>query len=92
MAFSKDSRTRTGRRARWAVGGGIALALLILLVYLIINGNGLLVGLVLTLLVAWGTGLILERVDQSRRAPEDRDRGPGEPPDGYWGYRGRPGS
>lgn len=39
-----------------------------------------------------GTGLLLEKIDPSRRPPEDRPPGWKEGPHDHWGFRGRPGS
>lgn len=73
--------------------GVIALAALALLVYLVLTeGHAVLVGSVLLLGAAAITGLILDRIDNSRRPPEDRPEDWHESPEDYWGFRGRPGA
>lgn len=70
-----------------------ALAALAFVVYLVFTeGHAVLVGSVLLLAAAAITGLILDRVDHSRRPPEDRPDDWQKSPEDYWGFRGRPGA
>lgn len=59
-----------------------------LAIYAFATGNGIAVGLLITLVIAGVTGLVLERIDPSRK----RKPGSEGTRDEHWGYRGRPGS
>lgn len=69
--------------------GALVVGLVAFLVWALFSGRltGVLV-VALILLAAFGTGLILERVDTSR----NRDQGTDPDHDEHWGFRGRPGS
>lgn len=71
----------------------VALAALTFVVFLVLTeGHAVLVSSVLLLAAAAITGLVLDRVDNSRRPPEDRPADWQESPEDYWGFRGRPGA
>lgn len=63
-------------------------AVVALAIYAFATGNGLAVGLLIILIIAGLTGLVLDRIDSSRK----RGSGSTETQDQHWGYRGRPGS
>lgn len=62
------------------------------LILVLTRGDAVLVGLILLLGAAVGTGVVLDRIDYSRMAPEKRPKGWRQAPHDHWGYRGRPGS
>lgn len=66
-----------------SIAGVVALA-----IYAFATGNGLAVGLLITLVIAGVTGMVLERIDSSRK----RKPGSEGTRDEHWGFRGRPGS
>lgn len=66
-----------------SIAGVVALA-----IYAFATGNAFAVGLLITLIVAGGTGLVLERIDSSRK----RKQGSEGTRDEHWGFHGRPGS
>lgn len=77
------------RAALWVtVGGVVALALYLILT----RGSAVLVGSLLLLGAAFGIGVVLDRVDNSRRPPEKRPPDWESQPEDYWGFRGRPGA
>ena len=75
--------------ALWVVAGGI-LALTLFLV--LTRGSAVLVGTVLLLAGAFGTGVLLDKLDSSRRPPEKRPPDWEGHPEDFWGFRGRPGA
>lgn len=77
------------RAAIWVTVGAVAA----FVVYLILTrGSAVLVGSLLLLAAAFGTGVVLDRVDNSRRPPEKRPPDWESHPEDYWGFRGRPGA
>lgn len=68
---------------------GISIAAVVALaIYAFATGNGIAVGLLIIVAIAGVTGLMLERIDSSRK----REQGSEASRDEHWGYRGRPGS
>lgn len=66
---------------------GIVVAAIVgLIIVVIVTGRG--IGLLLLVAAAAVTGLILERLDKSRK----REPGSEGSPEDFWGFRGRPGS
>ncbi|MFP3882852.1 MAG: hypothetical protein ACLFRT_07360 [Actinomycetota bacterium] len=57
-------------------------------IFAFVTGSGLAIALLIVLALAGGGGLILERVDSTRR----REQGSEPTKDEHWGYHGRPGS
>lgn len=85
---SEDRQQRPGTRRLLQVGAwSLVAAGAVFLAYLLFaKGSSVLVGLVLMIATAVITGVILERIDSSRHAEHEGH------PEGYWGFRGRPGS
>ncbi len=83
----RHARFESGPIIKLLAGISIA-AVIALAIYAFATGNGLAVGLLITLVIAGVTGLVLERIDSSRK----RKPGSEGTQDEHWGYRGRPGS
>ncbi|MFP3882860.1 MAG: hypothetical protein ACLFWH_11150 [Actinomycetota bacterium] len=69
------------------VMGLFAAAVVALAVVAFMTGSDLAVGLLITLAIAGGVGVVLERMDSSRR----REQGSEGTKDEHWGFHGRPG-
>lgn len=82
-------RRRLLRIVLWAALIAVAAWVLFLI---LTRADVLVVALILLLGAAVGSGLILDRIDVSRRPPEERPEGWESHPEDYWGYRGRPGA
>lgn len=70
------------------VVGLFAAAVITLAVFALVTGSGLAIGLLITLAVTGGIGVVLERIDSSRR----REQGSEGTRDEHWGFHGRPGA
>ena len=77
------------RMTLWALATATGLVALFLI---LTRADALIVAGILLIGGIVGTGLILEKIDPSRRPPEERPPGWKEGPHDHWGFRGRPGS
>ena len=73
----------------WVIAGGI---LTVTLFLVLTRGSAVLVGTLLLLAAAFGTGVLLDKLDSSRRPPEKRPPNWEGHPEDFWGFRGRPGA
>ena len=83
------SSRRYVRMTFWAVAGGIVAVTMFLV---LTRGSAVLVGSLLMLVAAYGTGVLLDKLDSSRRPPEQRPSDWEGHPEDFWGFRGRPGA
>ncbi|MGD2061577.1 MAG: hypothetical protein PVF87_11960 [Acidimicrobiia bacterium] len=87
--MEKERRLRFESGPAVTFAAGLVMAAVIALAILAaVTGSGFFVAMLIVVAVAALSGLLLDRLDGSRRHGSERDGNP----DDYWGYRGRPGS